>query len=157
MQIRRSTNLIPFLFPWIFSTFTSTAATLDCSSSACLPLHAACHTDSAECLWHCHLDVMSYFFPVTQRRCLPTGLSATQQLELHLMHFADGTVGGREGWGGLGNYNPVKKRKKINQSVRRINTASYWCSVSGWNGKPQAEPGWDSPGGDRRVSLASVC
>lgn len=156
MQISRTINLISFLFPWVFSTFASIAATLVCSSSVCLPLHAACHPDSAECLWHCHLDVMSYFFPVTQPRCLSTGLSATQQLELSLMYFTDARIlfffffKKR-----LGSYNPLNQ-------IRKMNTASYSVtddhdSVSGWNGKPQAEPGWDSHGGNQRVSFASVC
>lgn len=119
MQISRTINLISFLFPWVFSTFASIAATLVCSSSVCLPLHAACHPDSAECLWHCHLDVMSYFFPVTQPRCLSTGLSATQQLELRLMYFTDARIlfffffKKR-----LGSYNPLNQ-------IRKMNTASY--------------------------------
>lgn len=55
----------------------------------------------------------------------------------------------------LGSYNPLNQ-------IRKMNTASDSVtddhdSVSGWNGKPQAEPGWDSHGGNQRVSFASVC
>ena len=70
-----------------------------------LPPTAACHPDTDECLWHCHLDVMSYFSPVTQLCCLSTRPSGTQQLLLCLMPLSDSKI---KFFMLLGGYNPLK-------------------------------------------------
>lgn len=117
---------------------TSRAATLAWLSSVYLPLHAACHPNSTECLWHCHLDVMSYFFPVTQHCRLSTGPAwhaAAPTLPNALQRQQDSIFKIR----GI----------KSGQSALLIATVLILIYyVSGRNGKPATESGRDSPGGN---------
>lgn len=143
----------PLSFSWVSSTFTSTAATLAWFSSVCLPLHAACQPNTTECLWHCHLDVMSYFSPVTQRRRLSTGSSSSCS-SLKLNPVVTCRVPSK--WlQDLIFYNTLYQIRTIGTARGNITDSHHRC-VSGWDGKPAAEPGWDSPGGDLWVPSAPL-
>ena len=47
--------------------------------------------------------------------------------------------------------------KSGKSGIAHHNIADSHEYVAGWDGKPPAEPGWDSPGRSQRVSAAFVC
>ena len=90
---------------------------------------------------------MSYFFPVTQHCCLsfgPAWHAAASTPPNALQRQQDSIF-----------YNPLNQIRTICTAYRNITDAHNY--VSGRNGKPAVESGWDSPGGNLWVSPPSLC
>lgn len=110
-------------FLWVSSTFTSAAATLAWFSSVSLPLHAACHPDTTECLWHCHLrcHVLTSSLSLSSAACR-TGPSGKHQILLfpNAVQWQQDSIFFMH----LGSYNFIDS----NQENRHCSSQHHWWS-----------------------------